>query len=700
MNRIVNLALPAIVALVFFLITCSNPEPQTEPSNPIVGSGDSSSSGDIVGDLPSSSSQNAPVGGPGEQESSSSIDGEATLSSSSGEALKTDSSDSGQGASSSSTDSLSSADKQNGSSSSGTLVSSGTSSVSGSSSSRSGSSSSRSGSSSSRLGSSSSQSSSGTASSSSVRSSSSVSAVPPVNTPKADFKEKVGNVEFDMIYIPGGTFTIGCESGTCPADAKPVSGVEVSSYFIAKTEVKNGLWKAVMGSDIPPPNYASNSGSATHITWYDAQEFACKLSNLTGRKYHMTTEAEWEYAAKKYKDKLSDIGGGSGVGGEEWAYNSWNSTHMGGKDPVGPGSGMHTQKTRRDANGTADNITGRLIRSIEGIGPALRLAVSADMNYPPTYVSPCDLHAPKMEGEPTNSYRDPRWVTGSNAMWVPNGTIAIGGFGLRAWEDGTARLCSGWNNSCTNGQWFSSNNITFVFVPSSGSIKRYAYIFLDAKQGSLISDGGFTNGYIGRIEKRDTTSYEKPTVAGLKSGEELARAQDKFETDYKMIDMTNIPASAKKQDARLLDGTDKAWFQDNRQAGGVHHYRKDVDADEFRFTVNQPPSTRTMLANGTWFTVNNTFLRVTHKDGYVAEYLYAVDADGTFYHNSFMGYERGDFRMFKKVENSNTSLWQATCQSACNGEIPKNQAASMYSSQGATGKSTFVPAPCPSGGCR
>ena len=682
MNRIVKPGLfAATVALVFFLITCSNQnELHTDP--PTVG-GNSSSSEDSGGGL---SSSNGILGGLPD----SSSDAE---SSSSGEQSTEPggSSESGQEASSSSDvgAGLSSSTDKGGSSGAGL-----------SSSSRSGSSSSKASSSSSRSSSSRSSSSTGTVSSSSVRSSSSVAAVPPVNTPKSDFKEKVGSVEFDMIYIPGGTFTIGCESGTCPADAKPVSGVEVSNYFIAKTEVKNGLWKAVMGSDIPPPNYAQNSGSATHITWYDAQEFACKLSNLTGRKYHMTTEAEWEYAAKKYKDKLSNIGGGSGVSGEEWAYNSWNSTHMGGTDPVGPGSGMHTQKTRRDANGTSDNIVGRLIRSIEGIGPALRLAVSADMDYPPTYVSPCDLHAPKMEGEPTNSYRDPRWVTGSSSMWVPNGTIAIGGFGLRAWEDGTARLCSGYMNSCTNGQWFSSNNVAFVFVPSSGSIKKYAYIFLDDKQGSLISGDGFANGYIGRIEKRDTTSYDKPTVSGLKSsGEELAKAQANFETEFKMVDMVNIPASAQKQDSRLLDGgATKGWFQNNTSAGGVHHYRKDVDPDEFRFTVNQNNG-RTMLANGTWFTVNNIFLRVKHKDGYTAEYLYAVDSDGTFYHNSFMGYERGDFRMFKKETNGDA--WpKTTCGNICSEEIPKGLGASMYSSQGATGKSTFVPAPCPSGGCK
>jgi hypothetical protein len=505
-----------------------------------------------------------------------------------------------------------------------------------------------------------------------------------------------------MIYIPGGTFTIGCEkSSGCPSDAKPVSGVKVSNYYISKTEVTNGLWKAVMGSEVAPPSYAQNTGSATHMDWFQAIEFTCKLSQLTGRKYHMTTEAEWEYAAKNYKDKLEKIGSG-----EEWAYNSWSSTHSGGTDPIGPKPDigldgkpiLTTQKTRRDAQGTADNITGRLIRSIDGIGPALRLAISDEMAYPPDMVPACDVHAPVLGTEPANSYRDPRWVTGDNSKWTKGAGTTVGTLDLKVWSDGTAQFGS------TNGQWFTSNNITFVFVPNSGSIIRLAYIFLSETEGALIpvtANMGYTGGYIGKIAKVAATNT-KPSVSLESSAEALARKQSNFETEYKMVDMTNIPASAQKQDPRIMDEDTpdaalKGWFQDNTSAGGVHHYRKDVDPSEFRFTVNQNNG-RTVLANGTWFTVNNTFLRIKHKDGYVAEYLYSVTPDGTFFHNSFMGYERADFRMFKK--NTNASWPQTTCGNICSEEIPKNLAASMYSSQGAKGKSTFVPAPCPSGGCK
>ncbi len=486
-----------------------------------------------------------------------------------------------------------------------------------------------------------------------------------------DYTETAAGISLEMVYVPGGAFTLGCEGGGCDPDTSPVEGVTVSSYHISKTEITTAMMQAVMGE---APGFGTG-------TWYDCIRFACELSRLSGRAYHMQTEAEFEYAAKNHLSQLEQIDGS-----EEWAYNSWSTSHSTVlNDPVGPSPGEHTQKTRRD-KATGDNITGRLIRSIDGIGPACRLVVSNEMDYPPEYVPPCQTCQPKLDGEPENSYRDPRWITGDDTHWA-TGSIAIGNFELQVWEDGTAKM------GTTEGQWFTSNNIAFAFVPSSGTLSKYAYIFLDKDQGSVISDKGFMNGgYIGRYERAEGGGA-KPTIANLKSGAELAaEAGD----DYEMVDMVNIPVSAQEQDPRLLDGAGNCWFQNNSQVGGTHNYRKDVDPDEFRFAVIDGGQ-KVMLANGSWFTVNNTFLRITHPDGYVAEYLYAV-SDGTFYHNSFMGYERADFRMFEIYESTDSGF-PATCvNNSCSGELAKGAAQPIYATL-EDGESTFTPAPCPAGGC-
>ncbi len=494
--------------------------------------------------------------------------------------------------------------------------------------------------------------------------------VPTNPPPGEDFTDKVGSASVDMVSIPGGTFTLGCESDTCDPDTAPVENITVSPYHIMKAEAPRALWSAV---------------GLTEGTWYDCMALACELGKQTGHAYRMMTEAEFEYAAKKHLDKLSQIDGS-----EEWAFNSWENKYSckpGDVDPLGPTPGAHTQKTRRDkANG--DKIAGRLIRSIDGIGPKCRLTISDKTEYPPGYPPACNIKPPVRCDEPENSYRDPRWVTGSDSKWT-TGSIAIGKFDLQVWDDGSARM----NNK--DGQWFTSNNIAFVFVPSTGTAVKYAYMFLDCNQGSVISDAGFTNGFVGRFQKAAATSATKPTLSGLKSGEELATAAG---ADFKMIDMVNIPESAKKQDPRLLDTTSDCWFQNNQNAGGTHNYRKDVDADEFRFAVIDKGKA-VMLANGKWWTINNTFLHIEHPDGYVAEYLYAISSDGSFYHDSFMGYERADFRMFQKYDNA-TGKFPATClEDSCSKELAKGAAQPFYATM-ADGKSTFVPAPCPAAGCQ
>jgi hypothetical protein len=497
------------------------------------------------------------------------------------------------------------------------------------------------------------------------------SSVPTTLPVHEDFTDKVGSASIEMVYIPGGTFTLGCESGTCDTDTSPVENITVSDYHIMKAEVPKAVWTAL---------------GLTEGTWYDCMAAACELSKQTGHAYRMMTEAEFEYAAKKYLDKLTAVNAT-----EEWAFNSWETKYSckpGDVDPLGPTPGAHTQKTRRD-KATGDKITGRLIRSIDGIGPKCRLTISDKTAYPPGYPESCSIKPPVRGSEPDNSYRDPRWITGSDSKWT-TGSIAIGKFDLQTWDDGTAKM------NGKDGQWFTSNNIAFVFVPNSGTAVKYPYIFLDDSQGSVISDAGFTSGFVGRFQKATATGTTKPTISALKSGAELAAAAG---DDFKMVDMTNIPESAKKQDPRLIDTATNCWFQNNQSAGGTHNYRKDVDADEFRFAVIDGGQI-IMLASGKWWTLNNTLLHIEHSTGYVAEYLYAVTADGYFMHDSFMAYERADFRLFQKYDNAG-GKFPATCiNDSCSKELAKGGAASIYAKQGDTGKSTFTPAPCPPDGCK
>ena len=99
----------------------------------------------------------------------------------------------------------------------------------------------------------------------------------------------------EMVVIPAGSFEMGSNEN---ADERPVHRVNVPSFLIGKIEVTQGQWKAVMGSN---PSLFSSCGDdcpVERISWNDAQEFAQRLSQKTGKQYRLPSEAEWEYAAR------------------------------------------------------------------------------------------------------------------------------------------------------------------------------------------------------------------------------------------------------------------------------------------------------------------------------------------------------------------------------------------------------------------
>ena len=61
---------------------------------------------------------------------------------------------------------------------------------------------------------------------------------------------RVNGVEFTMVWVAGGSFTMGATSEQGSAafdDEKPTHSVTLSGYYIGETEVTQAQWKAVMG---------------------------------------------------------------------------------------------------------------------------------------------------------------------------------------------------------------------------------------------------------------------------------------------------------------------------------------------------------------------------------------------------------------------------------------------------------------------
>ena len=143
-------------------------------------------------------------------------------------------------------------------------------------------------------------------------------------------------LSINLMCVEGGTFMMGSDAGDAEADEQPVHEVTLSDYYIGQTEVTQHLWKAVMGSDNNPSATKGNNLPVTNITWDEAQQFVERLSELTGMRFRLPTEAEWEYAARGgQRSKGYTYAGSNDIDQVGWYNgNSSNKSHaVGQKQP-------------------------------------------------------------------------------------------------------------------------------------------------------------------------------------------------------------------------------------------------------------------------------------------------------------------------------------------------------------------------------
>ncbi|ADP72139.1 protein of unknown function DUF323 [Rhodomicrobium vannielii ATCC 17100] len=115
----------------------------------------------------------------------------------------------------------------------------------------------------------------------------------------------------EMVVIPAGQVVVGARpesAGYRPEEAPAHRVVLKKPLAVSKRVISAGNWRACVDAGVCRLTLSSllaigPTVPATRLTWFDAKGYVDWLSQITGRRYRLLSEAEWEYALRATSDR-------------------------------------------------------------------------------------------------------------------------------------------------------------------------------------------------------------------------------------------------------------------------------------------------------------------------------------------------------------------------------------------------------------
>ena len=122
------------------------------------------------------------------------------------------------------------------------------------------------------------------------------------------FPESISDTEsLQMVAIASGQFLMGASRSEVAAQGHefPRHRVKLPAFFMSKHPITQAQWATVAALpkvkrdlDPDPSHFRGQQRPVESVSWLEAVEFCDRITQYTGRRYQLPSEAQWEYACR------------------------------------------------------------------------------------------------------------------------------------------------------------------------------------------------------------------------------------------------------------------------------------------------------------------------------------------------------------------------------------------------------------------